>query len=177
MPRLSPGRRSDGGRSHSTAQAGEKGTVDRRAEIHYTIHRNPMKLSTKSEYACLAMIVLAEDYGKKKLCTIGEIARRKSIPKKYLEQILLILKRSGHVKSYKGPGGGYKLAKTPRRITVAQIVRLMDGALAPVESASKYFFEHTPIEKSPKLIAVLRSIRNYISDTLEKLSFDDLIER
>ena len=111
-----------------------------------------------------------------KLSSITKIAESKEIPKKYLEQILLILKRGGYVRSYKGPKGGYKLAKSPDQINVAEIIRLMDGALAPVESVSSYFFEHTPIEKSPKLLSVFRLLRNYISDTLEQLTFDELIE-
>lgn len=135
-----------------------------------------MKLSVKSEYACLALIELSEIYHKDQLSTIAQIAANKGIPKKYLEQILLALKRGGYVKSYKGPEGGYKLAKDPATIYVAEIIRLMDGALAPVESVSTYFYEHTPIEKSPKLLDVFREIRNYISDKLESLSFADLIE-
>lgn len=135
-----------------------------------------MKLSVKSEYACLALIELSETYTSGQVSTIAKIAENKGIPKKYLEQILLILKRGGFVKSQKGPEGGYKLAKAPTDIHVAEIIRLMDGALAPVESVSTYFFEHTPIEKSPKLLDVFRDIRNYVSDTLERLSFNDLIE-
>ena len=131
-----------------------------------------MKLSTKSEYACLALIDLAEDYLMDRLCTIADIAERKEIPKKYLEQILIILKRGGYVRSYKGSQGGYKLAK---KINVAEIIRLMDGALAPVESVSKYFYEKTPIEKSEKLIDVFKQIRDYVSHTLENVTFADLI--
>ena len=134
-----------------------------------------MKLSTKSEYACLALIGLAENYSTGNLYTIAEIAESKEIPKKYLEQILLILKRSGYVRSYKGAQGGYKLAKDPEKINVAEIIRLMDGALAPVESVSKYFYEKTPIEKSNKLIAVFKQIRDYVSNTLESVTFADLI--
>lgn len=135
-----------------------------------------MKLSVKSEYACLALITLSEMYESDQLCSITKIAESKDIPKKYLEQILLTLKHAGYVKSYKGPKGGYKLAKSPDKINVAEIIRLMDGALAPVESVSSYFFEHTPIEKSPKLLNVFRDVRNYISDTLERLTFEDLKE-
>jgi Rrf2 family cysteine metabolism transcriptional repressor len=134
-----------------------------------------MKLSAKSEYACLALILLAEHYESNQLMSIAEIARQRDIPKKYLEQILLILKRAGFVKSYKGAEGGYKLAKNPKQISAAEIIRLMDGALAPVESVSKYFYEPTPIEKSKKLLAVFRQIRDYISNTLEKVTLADLI--
>ena len=133
-----------------------------------------MKLSTKSEYACLALIDLSEHHGKG-LVKIEEIAERKKIPKKYLEQILLALKRAGYLRSRRGAEGGYKLAKAPDKISVAEIVRLMDGALAPVESVSKYFYEHTPIEQNKKLIALFKEIRDYIANKMEKTTFKDII--
>ncbi|MGD0710457.1 MAG: Rrf2 family transcriptional regulator, partial [Bacteroidales bacterium] len=67
-----------------------------------------MKLSKKSEYACLALIDLAEHYGED-FIKIMDISQRWSIPKKFLEQILISLKTSGYVKSKKGSEGGYKL--------------------------------------------------------------------
>ena len=133
-----------------------------------------MKLSRKSEYACLALIDLAQHYGDGPVKII-DICERKKIPKKYLEQILTLLKGSGYVKSVRGPAGGYKLSKMPREINVAEVVRLIDGALAPVESASEYFYEHTPIEQSEKLVIVFKEIRNYISSRLESTTFEDLI--
>ena len=135
-----------------------------------------MKLTAKSEYACLALIALAEQFDSGEVITIARISEQKSIPKKFLEQILLALKRGGYVKSRKGPEGGYSLAKQPEKINVAEIVRLMDGALAPVESVSEYFFEHTPIEKSPRLLNIFKVIRDYISETLEGVTFRELIE-
>jgi Rrf2 family protein len=133
-----------------------------------------MKLSARSEYACLALVELSERYGTGYVKT-GDISRNRNIPKKYLEQILLELKRSGYVRSRKGAEGGYKLAKTPGEISLADVVRLMDGALAPVESASKYFHEHTPIEQSAKLLGIFRDIRDYISDKMERTTFADLM--
>lgn len=133
-----------------------------------------MKLSRKSEYACLALIVLTENYNQG-LVKISEISDQKSIPKKYLEQILLQLKGAGYVKSIKGAGGGYKLAKPPEKISVAEIIRLIDGPLAPVESVSRYFYEHTPIEQNEKLIQTFKEIRDYISTKLEHIFFNELI--
>lgn len=133
-----------------------------------------MKLSKKSEYACLSLIYLSLNYNKK-LATIFEISSEKKIPKKYLEQILLQLKNSGYVKSVRGIGGGYKLAKAPSQISLAEIIRLIDGPLAPVDSASKFFYESTPIEQSEKLLDVFKDIRNLISDKLENTTFEDLI--
>jgi Rrf2 family protein len=134
-----------------------------------------MKLSKKSEYACLALIDLAEHYGED-FIKIIDISQRWLIPKKFLEQILISLKTSGYVKSKKGSEGGYKLTKTPEQISLAEIIRLMDGAIAPVDSASKYFYENTPVEQHKKLINIFIDIRDYTSNVLERTSFADLIK-
>jgi Rrf2 family cysteine metabolism transcriptional repressor len=133
-----------------------------------------LRLTVKSEYACLALIDLVEN-DNLGLCKISEIADRKKIPKKYLEQILLILNRNGYVSSRKGAEGGYRLAKPPSEISVAEILRLMDGALAPVYSVSEYFYEHTPIERSPQLVGAFKEIRDYVATKLENLTFDQLV--
>jgi Rrf2 family cysteine metabolism transcriptional repressor len=135
-----------------------------------------MKLSSKCEYACLALIDLTENIDKG-LCHIADIARRKMIPKKFLEQILLVLKQSGYVKSKKGAHGGYRLAKPAQNISLAEIIRLMDGALAPVDSVSTYFYESTPIEQSKPLFNVFKEIRDYVSQKLENTYFDELINK
>ena len=106
-----------------------------------------MKLSKKSEYACLALIDLSENYNNV-FIKITNIAQRWSMPKKFLEQILITLKTSGYVKSKKGSVGGYKLTKAPDQISLAEIIRLMDGALAPVESASNIFMKTRPLTAS-----------------------------
>ncbi len=133
-----------------------------------------MKLSTKSEYACLALLDLSQYYGQG-LIKIDDISKRKKIPKKFLEQILLSLKRSGYLKSKRGADGGYSLAKDPSKISLAEIIRLMDGALAPVESVSKYFYDNTPIEQSKALLNIFRDIRDYISNKMEETTFKDLL--
>ncbi|RPJ04831.1 MAG: RrF2 family transcriptional regulator [Spirochaetaceae bacterium] len=135
-----------------------------------------MKLSSKCEYACLALICLSERYNEG-LVKILDVAESKKIPKKFLEQILITLKRQGYVKSKKGANGGYQLAKPPKEITLAEIIRLMDGALAPVESVSEYYYEPTPTEQDERLLAVFRQIRNYISDFLENITFQDIISK
>lgn len=134
-----------------------------------------MKLSRKSEYACLALIDLASNYNKDYI-KISDIARRWLIPKKFLEQILIALKTSGYVNSKKGADGGYKLTKSPDQISLAEIIRLMDGALAPVVSASKYFYDNSPVGQHKKIMNVFIDIRDFISDKLENTSFADLVE-
>ena len=136
-----------------------------------------MKLTTKSEYACLALIDLAENYRKSGFVKIKDIAKRKAMPQKYLEQILMILNRAGYVRSERGLRGGYILVKPAKKISVAEIIRLMDGAIAPVESVSKYFYARTPIEKSRGLMKLFREIRDYTANKLEKTNFTDLIAK
>ena len=133
-----------------------------------------MRLSRKSEYACLAMVDSAQHYRAEPV-NMTNLAKRNAIPKKYLEQILLALKRAGYVRSSRGPGGGYKLAKPPPRISLAEIIRLMDGPLAPVESVSKYFYEHTPVEANKELMRVFKDIRDYAAKKLEHTYLSDLL--
>lgn len=133
-----------------------------------------MKLSTRSEYACLALIDLARHRDDGYVPTPA-VAERQGVPRQYLEQILLILKRGGYVRSRRGTGGGYRLARDPASISMAEVIRLLDGALAPVESVSRYFYEPTPISRSPALLEVFREIRDFVSDKLESTTFADLV--
>jgi Rrf2 family cysteine metabolism transcriptional repressor len=133
-----------------------------------------MKLSKKSEYACLALIDLSQFYNQG-FIKIEDICRRKNIPRKYLEQILLVLKGSGYIRTKRGVEGGYKLSKPPNQISLAEIVRLMDGALAPIESVSRYFYEPSPIEKHEPLLNIFRDIRDYIAHKMESTTLADVI--
>ena len=133
-----------------------------------------MKLTTKSEYSLLALIYIARKE-KANYIKIEDICSAYDLPKKYLEQIFIILKQNRYIKTKRGAHGGYKLAKPAQEITVAEIARIMDGALAPSESASKYFYSHTPLEKEKKIMDVLREIRDYISNRLENLKLSDLV--
>jgi len=133
-----------------------------------------MKLSSKTEYALLALIDLTEQQDLEYV-KIVDICGRKAIPKKFLEQILLILKGAGLVRSKRGLDGGYTLAKPPSEITLAQIVRLLDGALASVGSVSTYFYEESPIEQNEKLLMVFKDIRDYISEKMENTTLDQLL--
>ncbi|HBN82878.1 MAG TPA: Rrf2 family transcriptional regulator [Clostridiales bacterium] len=133
-----------------------------------------MRLSRKSEYALLALVEMAKLEKENTIRTI-DICENCNIPKKYLEQILLLLKSAGYVKSVRGSSGGYHLAKNPESITVAEIIRLIDGPLAPVGSASIYFYEKTPIEQNAKLLEIMKEIRSYAATQLEKTTLKDLI--
>jgi len=132
-----------------------------------------MRLTSRSEYALLALVHLARQKGEDYV-PVRTIAEAQDIPPLFLEQILLTLKRSHHVRSLKGQHGGYRLAKPPDEITLAEIVRLFDGPLAPSESASKHFHGSTPIEREKKVLRLLKQIRDYVSDTLEGTTLADV---
>ncbi|HNR95217.1 MAG TPA: Rrf2 family transcriptional regulator [Kiritimatiellia bacterium] len=132
-----------------------------------------MKLTTKSEYALLALLHMARQ-DPSAWTSVDAVARAKNIPPKFLEQILLALKRARLLRSTKGKHGGYQLAKPAGQISIAEIVRVLDGALAPVESVSEYFYESTPIEGEPGLVRVFKKIRDYASDLLESTTLADI---
>jgi Rrf2 family protein len=133
-----------------------------------------MKLTSRSEYAMLALVHLGRQKGNE-FVPVETIARAQGIPPKFLEQILLALKRAKFVRSSKGQRGGYQLAKPADEITLAEIVRQCDGALAPTECVSEHFYEPTPIEKEAKLVKLFRGIRDYVADKLEATTIGDVL--
>jgi Rrf2 family cysteine metabolism transcriptional repressor len=99
-----------------------------------------VKLSKKSEYALRALIELTLVHGKSTLQR-HEIAARQHIPVEFLEQILLALKRAGLLSSRRGMKGGYALIKSPNEITLGQVIRVLDGPLAPIACVSKTAYQ------------------------------------
>lgn len=132
-----------------------------------------MKLTARSEYALLALTYLAR-HQVEGYTSIDTIASAQGIPPKFLEQLMLALKRGHFLRSAKGQKGGYQLAKKPDQISLAEVIRLFDGALAPTESVSENFYESTPIEKEKKLTKVFKDIRDYVSQKLEKTTIADI---
>lgn len=134
-----------------------------------------MKLTTRSEYGLLALVYLArhEEAG---YVSIETIARAQGIPPKFLEQLMLALKRAHFVRSTKGQRGGYALAMPPKQIALAEVIRLFDGALAPTDSVSENFYESTPIEREKRLVGVFRDIRDYVSRKLETTTIADVMK-
>jgi Rrf2 family protein len=133
-----------------------------------------MKLTTRSEYALLALIYLARRAGEGYI-PLSKIAEAQKIPVKYLEQLANVMCHAGYLASAKGNRGGYKLARRPEKTSVAEVIRLFDGALAPDSSVSRYFYRPTPIEREKKMIRLLKDIRDYIAEKLEAQTLKDLV--
>ncbi len=133
-----------------------------------------MKLTTKSEYSILTLIYIARNQNGGYV-KMDDICNKYDISKKYLEQIINYLKQGRLVKTKTGSSGGLKLAEPPEKISVAKVIRLMDGALAPTLAVSKYFFEHTPFEKEKKVMDFFQEIRDYVSRKVEGQTIADLV--
>jgi Rrf2 family cysteine metabolism transcriptional repressor len=135
-----------------------------------------MRLSTKGEYASRAMLELSLNYEKKPL-HIRDISKAQDIPQRFLEQILLQLKRAGLLRSRKGPEGGYYLAKPPGEINVAEVIRAMDGPLAPIDCVSVTAYEVCPHERTCSLRGLWKEVRDVVAEILERTTFADLSEK
>ncbi|MBN1146064.1 MAG: Rrf2 family transcriptional regulator [Anaerolineales bacterium] len=142
-----------------------------------------MKLSKRGEYGLRAMIDLATalkwQSNNGEVVQIKEIAQRQRIPAKFLEQILLTLKNAGLLHSRMGAGGGYYLGKPANEISLGQIVRVLDGPLAPVRCVSQMAYESCgcPDEQHCGLRLVMLDVRNAIADILDNTTLAEVIER
>jgi len=88
-----------------------------------------------------------------------------------------MLKRAGYLRSKKGPNGGYYLAKSPAQITVAEVIRVMDGPLAPIDCVSVTAHEYCPRENFCGLKWLWKEVRDQVAEILEKTTFQDLADR
>jgi Rrf2 family protein len=141
-----------------------------------------MRLSKRGEYGLRAMINLADNTDPDKpypLTQIKDISERENIPAKFLEQILLALKNAGLLQSKMGFGGGYHLARPAAEINLGQIVRVLDGPLAPIRCVSQMAYEpcDCPDEQTCGLRMVMGDVRNAIAYILDNTSLADVARR
>lgn len=132
-----------------------------------------MRISRKGEYALRAMTYLAHNYRKVPV-QIHEISQREKIPEKFLEQILLQLKRAGLLDSKRGARGGYALIRPPKKVSLADIIRTIDGALAPLGCVSKWAHVRCPEEKNCGLRRLMLDVRNVVARMLEGITLEDV---
>jgi Rrf2 family protein len=135
-------------------------------------------LSSRAKYATRALLDLTFRFDGAPV-HLQEIAERQNIPQKFLEQILLSLKRMGFVQSRKGPGGGYTLAKSPSEITLGAVVRAIDGPLAPISCVSQtgYMECGCPEPESCGLRQAWQQARDALAAVLDNTTFADLRDR
>lgn len=136
-----------------------------------------MKLSKRGEYGLRALQDLARHYGEGPVSS-GDLAARNNIPQRFLEQILLTLKHGRFVHSQKGPQGGYYLARPPQQINLAEIVRQLDGPLAPVSCVSETAYEACgcPDVETCGLRRVMKQVRDVVAELMESTTLADLVQ-
>ena len=137
-----------------------------------------MKLSLRGEYALRALIVLGLNYGDS-VVRIQSISEQQNVPKRFLEQILNDLKSAGVVESKRGVAGGYRLSRPPEKISLATVIRHIEGPLAPVSCVSEKFYGRCscPDESKCGIRSVMKEVRDAIVNILEGVSVGELCER
>ena len=133
-----------------------------------------MRISAKGEYGIKAMLDLAMHRGRT-LVPIQEIAARQAIPQRYLEQVLLALKRAGLLTSKRGSTGGYHLTKAPEEITVGAVLRAVEGGHAPFESASHG--RRNGGREGSDLAELWREIGEAVAGVVDRWTLGDLVAR
>lgn len=139
-----------------------------------------MKLSVRGEYALRALLVLGLDYIEDdSVVRIQEISDRQNIPKRFLEQILNDLKSAGLLESKRGIAGGYRLKRPPEKISLAEVIRHIEGPLAPVSCVSERFYEKCscPNEDKCAIRSVMKEVRDAIVRILEDVTVAQMCER
>ena len=135
-----------------------------------------MKVSKRGEYGMRALCHLAGTYGEQ-MVHIREVAVAEDIPGKFLEGILLELKRAGFVVSKRGNEGGYALSRPAAQILLGDVIRVLDGPLAPLASAAEL---RALMSRNPRQVgfyAVLMDVRNAVSAILDRTTLADVLRR
>ena len=137
-----------------------------------------MKLSQRGEYALRALLVLGMNHGPE-VVRIRDIAQQQNIPRRFLEQILNDLKSAGFVQSRRGVAGGYRLQRAPDEISLADIIRHLEGPLAPVGCVSVNYYQRCscPDEAKCAIRSVMQEVRDAIVGALEGVTVSHLCHR
>jgi len=138
-----------------------------------------MKVSKRGEYALRAMIDLgiAQRLGRP-LLRVRELSEKERLPRKFLEQILGRLREAGYVESRRGKAGGFLLARRPEEVVVGDLIRLMDGPLAPIRCVSRTAYRRCscPDEEHCGLRILMDDVRSAISRVLDRHTLADVVE-
>lgn len=131
-----------------------------------------MRITYKGDYALKTILDLTLHYGNG-IVTIHDLAKRLDIPLKFLEQVLLDLKRGGFVESRRGKVGGYLLAKTPARIKLGEVVRFIDGPIEPITCVEKRYVGCNDMYRCV-FRKLWQDVARATSDIIDHITFEDL---
>ncbi len=133
-----------------------------------------MKLSAKGEYGVRAMVMLALCYDDGPV-PLREIAEKENISYQFLEQIFLPLRRAGLIDSVRGPKGGYALARAPGEIKVGDIIRALEGPIAPVDCVSEGKSDRCGRTEACLTRGIWEKLRDRMSQLLDEITLADVI--
>jgi Rrf2 family protein len=133
-------------------------------------------MSRKCDYALRALIRMAAN-PTAGYHSIADLAAAEDIPLRYLEQIFLALKNAGILSAKSGPKGGYRLQRDPSDITLIDVVRLIDGPVAPARCVSRTAYEKCPRESVCALRPVISDVRDAIAAVLESITLESVCKR
>ena len=133
-----------------------------------------MRITYRGDYALKAILDLALHNGV--IVTIHDLAERAQIPFKFLEQVLLDLKRGGFVESRRGKVGGYLLAKKPQEITIGEVIRFVDGPIEPIACITKDYSGCSDIYKCV-FRHIWKDVGSAISGIVDNITFKDLLSQ
>ena len=136
-----------------------------------------VKVSTRGDYASRALLSLALHDGERRPTSVRDIADRTGLPQPYLEQILLALKGAGLVRSKRGVGGGYVLARSPSAITLGQIVSSVEGPIVAGDFGEPHQNGACDHEGQCVLLAVWADVGEHMRTHLDSFTLADMVER
>jgi len=136
-----------------------------------------MKFGVGVDYSLKALIMLAERYPSAEPLRVEEIAEAQRIPENYLRRLLVELRRGGILTSQKGPSGGYMLARPPARITVAEVVQIVEGDYAPVECLVEGANSICRRDEFCAMRDMWREVQNDVVAILSRTTLQSFIER
>ncbi len=138
-----------------------------------------MKITFKGDYAIKSLVFLSRSFeeGGGRYFQISEISRDQDIPVKFLEQIFLILRKAGYLKSHRGTKGGFALNRNPGTFTLGEIVRLIEGPLSPIACVSRSARQACGFEPRCVLRPLWAEVRDAVSAIVDRVTFSDLAER
>lgn len=134
-----------------------------------------MKLSTKGRYGVKAMFDLALHANGNPI-PLRMVAQRQDISESYLEQLISGLRKAGLVKSIRGAQGGYMLATSPDKITVGQIIRVLEGSMAPADCVVEDDFDNCEKAEGCVIRIVWERIRDSINEVVDSITLQDMLE-
>ena len=136
-----------------------------------------MQILKRTQYGLRAMVYLASVFGEKNnIRSLKEISQKENISFDYLEKIISQLEKKGLLRAKKGSKGGYFLKRSPKKISVGEIIRILESTMSPVKCLAKEKRYHCPRKKTCKTVNVWKKVQEVLNSTLNSITLADLLK-